>query len=95
MTLHRLRSDGKVVGADEPRHRDPGRAWRSTARWQRMRAQQVARSPRCTRCGHTGSAANPLTADHILPAATHPYLRYTWTNLQTLCALCNSSKGAR
>lgn len=94
MTLHRLRSDGQVVGRDEPRHRDPSRSWRSSARWQRLRAEQIARSPKCVACGHTGSKVNPLTADHILPAATHPSLRYTWTNLQTLCLVCNSGKGA-
>lgn len=90
MTLLRLDSQGNAVPADTPRHRDPGRAWRSTARWQRLRAWQVRRSPICATCG----ATSRLTADHVVPVADGGD-RWGPANLQTLCVACNSAKRDR
>ncbi len=86
MPLHRLTSDGHIVPADQPRHRDPGRAWRSTYAWQRARAEQIARQPYCSVCG----ARTRLSADHIAPAAQGGAL-LDRANLQTLCLSCNAS----
>lgn len=92
MTRNRLNSGGIPVPIDEPRHRDPARAWRSSFEWQQLRRAQVARVPYCQRpgCG----ARSRLTADHIVPVARGG----AWNdpaNLQTLCLTCNSRKGAR
>jgi len=92
----RLTSTGDLVPAETPRrdtrrgrHRQPGRAWRSTARWQRLRAQVIAAQPWCSTCG----ATTDLTVDHI-----HPVSRggdpYDPANCRTLCRHHNSSKGA-
>lgn len=96
MPRMRLTSSGDLVAADAPRrddrrrHLDPKRSWRSTFAWQQLRRAQIAREPRCRRCG----ATSRLTADHIVPVAAGG----AWDdpeNLQTLCLRCNSSKGAR
>jgi len=96
MALMRLTPTGELIPADTPRrdtrrgrHREPGRAWRSTSRWQRLRAQVIAAQPWCSTCG----ATTDLTVDHI-----HPVSRggdpYDPANCRTLCRRCNSAKGA-
>lgn len=61
----------------------------STRRWTRAARRQVRRQPWCAECGSTEN----LTADHIvvLAAGGDPW---SAANLQTLCATCNSNKGA-
>jgi 5-methylcytosine-specific restriction endonuclease McrA len=60
--------------------------------WQQMAKTQIAREPWCAECGHTGSRANPLTADHVRPLIDGG--RHELSNLQTLCRQHNSAKGA-
>lgn len=52
----------------------------------------VAASPRCAECGHEGSEANPLQADHVVPLA-----RSGRNDGQraTRCRDCNRRKGVR
>lgn len=90
MALLKLNSRGDLVASDEPRHRDPGRTFRSTFAWQQARREQIRRAPHCAVCG----ATSRLTADHIVPLAAggDPLDE---TNLRTLCLRHNSAKGSR
>ena len=52
-------------------------------------AEQIAAVPVCQRCGHTGTADNPLTGEHGVARADGG------TEVTaTLCRRCNSSLGA-
>ena len=67
------------------------RAWKKLRNDDRPIAKAViAVSPRCAQCGHTGSADNPLTADHLVPLIRSG--RNTGPR-QTLCRDCNRAKG--
>jgi 5-methylcytosine-specific restriction endonuclease McrA len=94
MTRYRFAADGRMVPMlPGPAHLQPHRRFRSTARWQRMRAAQKARQPWCSACGHRGSADNPLTVDHVVPVILGG-AKFAESNLRTLCRSCNSRKGA-
>jgi 5-methylcytosine-specific restriction protein A len=76
------------------RQRDARRG-SSTARgygtgWQRLAAQIIVAHPYCAQCGHTGSQANPLTVDHIVPKAKGG--TDDADNLRVLCRLHNSGR---
>lgn len=75
------------------RHRDPSRAWRYTPEGRRWARTVVKRDGACVECGHPGSEANPLTADHVVPVARGG-ARYDLDNGRCLCRSCNSAKGA-
>ncbi|MFI6609293.1 HNH endonuclease [Streptomyces sp. NPDC050507] len=60
------------------------------ALWRRLRATAIAAQPWCSRCRTTGSLANPLTGDHIVPLARGG--TNVLSNVQVLCRSCNSSK---
>jgi 5-methylcytosine-specific restriction endonuclease McrA len=92
VSRYRLADDGSLVPADGRRPRSAARRYRDTSEWQRRRREQVAREPRCERCGHTGSRENPLTADHVVPLARGGDPRGA---LRTLCLSCNASRGNR
>jgi 5-methylcytosine-specific restriction endonuclease McrA len=67
----------------------------STAAWQRLRRQVLARDghacmvqgPRCT--GHA------TTVHHLIPSSQAPHLFWEPQNLQASCARCNYGGGAR
>jgi len=59
----------------------------------RLRAEAIKRQPWCGRCGHTGSADNPLSADHVQPKSRGGASEAG--NLQVLCHRCNSGKRDR
>lgn len=65
-----------------------------SATWLRLRSL-VKRiyGHRCMRCGHTGSAENKITVDHIVPRARTLASEALFANLQVLCACCNKAKG--
>ena len=44
----------------------------------------------CMRCGGTEAIA----VDHVYPRSTHPELQLEFANMQVLCRVCNSKKGA-
>jgi 5-methylcytosine-specific restriction endonuclease McrA len=97
--MPRLRFDstGRLISADTPkekrrpaRHLDPKRAWRSSFRWQKLRAEHLKRQPVCVHCGTTQN----LTVDHIRSVRAGGD-RWDPANLQTLCNEANSSKGAK
>lgn len=90
MTLYRLTDTGlRPANQPRPRHHQPNRAWRSTARWRHLRALIVEAQPWCTTCGST----TDLTVDHTTPVH-HGGAIYDPINLQVLCRPCNSRKGA-
>ena len=92
MPRFRINRRGDLVPVDgRPRHLQPDRQFRSSARWRRTRARQIARQPWCGRCLHEGSSANPLTADHIVPVAEGGAV-FDEANLQILCVECNRIK---
>ena len=61
--------------------------------WQQLSRQVIREEGACRVCGHTGSKANPLTADHVTPKAQGGTDERS--NLQCLCRAHNSAKGAR
>jgi 5-methylcytosine-specific restriction protein A len=78
----------------------PARTNRPSARergydgaYRRARAHVLARQPWCGVCRHTGSPANPLTADHITPLSKGG--TNDVSNLRTYCRSCNSRRGNR
>jgi 5-methylcytosine-specific restriction endonuclease McrA len=83
---------GKTRCAQHPREKlttsQRGLGWDH----QLLRQNALAKRPYCARCGHKGSADNPLTADHIIPRSRGGL--NTASNYETLCRRCNSSKGA-
>lgn len=91
-----LLTSGGAVPLDGPRrdtrrgrHREPGRAVRSTYEYQQLRAQVFAEEPACAFCG---SEDDPHM-DHIVPLATGgaPLER---DNVRRLCGPCNTRRGA-
>lgn len=81
----------------EGRH-DP--AWRqavqirSSARWQKVRALQLAKQPLCQDpYQRHGLQTVPATeVDHRQPLRTHPALAFALDNLASLCAACHAIK---
>lgn len=46
-------------------------------------------------CRHCGQRGGRLQADHVLSWATHPALRFTLSNGQTLCVDCHAKKDSK
>jgi 5-methylcytosine-specific restriction endonuclease McrA len=70
---------------------------RSTARWQRIRAEMIASVLQCPQCGRRLDRSGPRgpatpTVDHIVPLKLggSPFDR---ANLRVLCMSCNSKSG--
>jgi 5-methylcytosine-specific restriction enzyme A len=79
-----------VVGTPRcPTHTVPP-AMRKGSRNRKVAAQMKAEQPWCSSCGSPGTAANPLTIDHIIP------LSKGGTNARenkcVLCYRCNRAK---
>jgi 5-methylcytosine-specific restriction enzyme A len=62
------------------------------AAWQVIARKVIAEEGACRDCGHTGSPANPLTCDHIVPRALGGTDERG--NLTCRCRRHNSAKGA-
>ena len=90
----RVARDGSISGPPTPRHAEPGRAYRNTARWKAASAAQIRRQPWCSTCGTRGDRSNPLTCDHRIPVAAGGAV-WDSRNHDTLCRRCNSAKGGR
>jgi hypothetical protein len=69
---------------------EPGRRFRSTYRWQKLRALQLRGQPYCEDAGP--DCAGPLEADHIVPVALggEPF---ALSNLTTRCRRHNAGRG--
>jgi 5-methylcytosine-specific restriction protein A len=69
-------------------HRGDMSALHSTARWQKMRAQQLALHPLCASCALQGRVVAATVADHVTPHHNVP--RLFWEgDLQSLCRDCH------
>jgi 5-methylcytosine-specific restriction endonuclease McrA len=88
VSRYRIAADGRMVPVLPGR--TPEQRFRSTARWQRAAAAQLARQPWCTDCGATVR----LSADHVVPLSAGG-ARLAEANLTTRCVSCNARKGAR
>lgn len=60
----------------------------TSGRWKKLRAQVIGEEPLC-RLMLTGCTGKSDTADHILPVAYRPDLKYMRANLQGACQSCN------
>ena len=64
----------------------------SSARWRRVRKNQLAREPLCQRCLSFSLITPATVADHVLPHRGDPQLFWQHDNLQSLCNSCHSFK---
>jgi 5-methylcytosine-specific restriction protein A len=55
-----------------------------TARWQRLRMEQLVASPLCERCGAVAEVAH-----HRVPHGGDPGMFYSMSNLESLCNRCH------
>jgi DNA primase len=67
------------------RARNAQRPWYA-GDWRRIAKEAIAAHPYCARCRTRGTAANPLTVDHVEP-------RSLAAGVQVLCLSCNAKKG--
>lgn len=70
-----------AMRSDDPRYH--------TARWQKLRAQAIARDKSCLKCGST----ERLHADHIIEIEDGGTF-FDLNNLQTLCKVDHDAKSA-
>ncbi|MCH8855997.1 MAG: HNH endonuclease [Proteobacteria bacterium] len=80
------------------RQRDPWRAWYATARWQRLRANQLKRQPlcECEDCRGGQLRVTPATVvDHIVAPKGDAALFFNPTNLQSMSKPHHDAKTAR
>ena len=61
--------------------------------WRKLSALVIERDKACVDSGHTGSAANPLTADHVWPKSRGGL--DTLDNLVCRCRRHNSAKATK
>lgn len=75
-----------------PAPRRPGRL--TSRKWRRIRDEVVAQEPVC-RLRLSCCTLRSTTADHIIPVAYRPDLKYVRANLRGSCQPCNMRRGAR
>ena len=81
--------------AHEREHRNtPANRERSTARWQKLRTEWLARHPSCAECDRRQiplrARGTQLQVDHVVPLSAGG--TSVWENLQTLCHRHNNQK---
>jgi 5-methylcytosine-specific restriction enzyme A len=64
--------------------------WRRTARWLRLRRQQLQRQPLCVFCTSAGRGTAATVADHVVPHRGDEKL-FWFGKLQSLCAPCHDT----
>lgn len=69
----------------------------NSAAWLKLRALKLSITPWCEECERRGvPISKPATqVDHIKPRHSHPELRLTQSNLQSLCDECHGEKTRR
>lgn len=67
---------------------DAWRPWYKTARWQRLRAAQLARQPLCQRCLRFGLVIPATVAHHVVRHRGDPQL-FWHGQLESVCAPCH------
>lgn len=63
--------------------------------WEKLRQVFLIENPFCVHCEHEHITRLADHCDHIKPIRTHWHLRLEWSNLQSLCLTCHSSKTGR
>lgn len=82
---------------DRSRHDDPARRLYKTARWQKLRARQLAEHPlcQCPACDEGRKRVNPATVvDHVKPHRGDEELFYDPANLMSMSKRCHDRKTA-
>lgn len=70
-------------------------AFYGSSEWRAVRAEIIREQGKvCKFCRKTILAELDATVDHIRPRSIYPDLALVKSNLQVLCRVCNSSKGA-
>lgn len=62
-----------------------------TARWSRIRRMKLAQNPVCEVCNRNLAEE----VHHLQTARDHPELRFTLSNLQSICGSCHKAESAR
>ena len=99
----RLRErSGRAAADAEYRRRqgsDPVEAglqgFRSSVRWQKMRALVLAEEPCCRACLWVGRTTAASEVDHVIRLRDRPDLALVRSNLQALCSTCHASKSGQ
>jgi 5-methylcytosine-specific restriction endonuclease McrA len=65
-----------------------------TARWRKLRAQQLIEEPLCRYCDQAGKVTPATVADHVIPHRGDE-AKFWGGELQSLCAACHSSAKQR
>ena len=98
-TLAQLKAEkrGETVRAQHDRNykRDPALdTLYGSARWRKVRALKVSRSPLCEVCTTEGRTTAAEQVHHIKKARTHPHLAYAMENLMSVCVPCHAKLDA-
>lgn len=67
------------------------RAWYKTARWQRLRAQQLRQEPLCRRCKREGRITAATVAHHVVAHKGDERLFFDASNLAASCKPCHDT----
>lgn len=67
------------------------RSFYKTARWRKMRDQQLQREPLCTRPVHGDQVVSATIANHRIPHRGDLRLFFDPTNLQSTCKPCHDA----
>lgn len=67
----------------------------ATARWQKLRARQLAVEPTCRFCRGDGKITIATVVDHVKPHRGNMMLFCDTDNLQSLCKHCHDSRKQR
>lgn len=87
------RARDRTNEADRPSARARGYTWR----WQKFRAEYLARHPFCAQCARDNPRVPVLARelDHIVPHRGDQALFWAPDNVQGLCKACHNRKTAR
>ena len=84
----------KIKRPEYPR-RTPKVGWYNTARWQRLRKQQLNNEPLCYKCKEQGYITEATVVDHKKPHKGNKALFFDPDNLASMCAPCHNTKTAK
>lgn len=72
-------------------HRNTYDNWYDTARWQRLRSQQLLAHPLCAICARKGWVTPATIVDHIEPHRGD-WFKFCTAKLQSLCKACHDGE---
>lgn len=86
--LHSIQAQGSNLFMPRTQRSEQARAyrqWYKTARWRKLRKNQLAKQPFCRMCTEDGRKTLATVADHIKPHRGIEALFFSPRNLQSLC----------